>query len=112
LIAGMQRDPQFGPTVMVGVGGILAEALADVAIGLVPVDDIDARDMIDALQTRVLLGEIRGEPAVDTDGVVRVLCGLSRLAEAREDIASIDVNPLIVVDGEPVAVDALVEVTR
>lgn len=109
-IAGMQRDEQFGPTVLIGVGGILAEALADVAIGLAPLGPGDAEEMLEALSTQSLLGAFRGEPAVDTGSLTAVLEGLSALAVEREDIASVDVNPLIVVDGRPVAVDALVEV--
>lgn len=111
LIAGMSRDAQFGPTVMLGVGGILAEAVADVAIALVPLDAADAEDLIDALATRKLLGEFRGEPAVDRAAVVEVLTALSRVAEAHPEVQSIDLNPLIISDGRPVAVDALVEVS-
>lgn len=110
-IAGVVRDPQFGPTVMLGVGGVLAEAVADVAFRPVPVSAADADDMIDSLATQKLLGAFRGEAAVDRAQLAAVLLGLSAAAEARPDIASIDVNPLIVRrDGSPVAVDALVEV--
>jgi succinyl-CoA synthetase beta subunit len=111
LIAGLVRDPQFGMAVMLGVGGILAEALADVAFRLVPVSRVDAEELIDDLRTQRLLGPFRGEPAIDRDALVDVLVGLSTAAEARPDIVSADVNPLIVVDGRPVAVDALVEVS-
>ena len=109
-IAGLSDDPQFGMTVMLGVGGVLAEALADVAIRLVPIERVDAEDMIDDLANQRLLDAFRGEPPVDRAGLVDVLVGLSDAAVARPDIASADVNPLIVVDGMPVAVDALVEV--
>lgn len=111
LIAGMSRDPQFGPTVMLGIGGILAEAVADVAVALVPVSATDAEDLIDALATEKLLGAFRGEPAVDRAAIVEVLTALSRVAEEHDEIVSIDLNPMIIVDGHPVAVDALVEVT-
>jgi acetate---CoA ligase (ADP-forming) subunit beta len=110
LIAGLHDDPQFGMTVMLGVGGILAEAVADVAFRLVPISPVDAEDMIDDLALQTLLGPFRGEPAVDREAVAAVLLGLSRAAEERGDIASADLNPLLVVDGRPVAVDALVEV--
>jgi acyl-CoA synthetase (NDP forming) len=96
LIAGLHDDPRFGMTVMLGVGGILAEAVAD--------------EMIDDLALQALLGPFRGEPAVDRGRVADVLLGLSRAAAERPDIASADLNPLLVVDGRPVAVDALVEV--
>jgi acetyl-CoA synthetase (ADP-forming) len=110
LIAGLQEDPQFGMTVMVGVGGILAEAVADVSFRLVPIARVDAEEMIDDLETQRLLGEFRGEPAIDRDRLTDVLMGLSDAAVARTDLVSADLNPLIVVDGAPVAVDALVEV--
>ena len=111
LIAGVVRDPQFGASVMLGVGGILAEAVADVVFRPAPLDDVTAREMIDALATQKLLGEFRGEAAVDRDVLVAVLVGLGRLAEARPDVRSVDVNPLIVDShGRPVAVDALVEI--
>ena len=108
-IAGLADDPQFGMTVMLGVGGVLAEAVADVTFRLVPITRVDADDMIDDLETQRLLGSFRGEPAVDRDRLVDVLVGLSDAAVANPYIASADLNPLIVVDGRPVAVDALVE---
>ncbi|MFP3906948.1 MAG: acetate--CoA ligase family protein [Acidimicrobiales bacterium] len=110
LIAGLSDDPQFGMTVMLGVGGILAEAIADVVLRLVPIDRIDADEMIDDLATQALLGEFRGEPPVDRDALAAVLLGLSAAADADERIVSADLNPLIVSAGRPVAVDALVEV--
>ena len=109
LIAGLSDDPQFGMTVMLGVGGVLAEAIADVSFRLVPITRIDAEDMIDDLATQKLLGPFRGEPTVDRAALVDVLVGLSDAAASNPDVASADVNPLIVVDGRPVAVDALVE---
>jgi acetyl-CoA synthetase (ADP-forming) len=109
LIAGLHHDPQFGMTVMLGVGGILTEAVADVAFRLVPIERVDAEDMIDDLALQALLGEFRGEPAVDRTAVADVLLGLSRAATERGDLGSADLNPLLVVDGRPVAVDALVE---
>ena len=110
LIAGLQHDTQFGMTVMLGVGGILAEAVADVAFRLVPVSRGDAASMIDDLATQKLFGPFRGEPAVDREALVDVIVGLSAAAVADPAIVAADVNPLIVVDGQPVAVDALVEV--
>lgn len=111
LIAGVVRDEQFGANVMLGVGGILAEAVADVVFRPVPISERDAADMIDSLATQKLLGEFRGEAAVDRTQLAAVLLGLSAASAARPDIASIDVNPLIIGrDGSPVAVDALVEV--
>ena len=110
LIAGLHTDPQFGRCVMIGLGGVLAEAVGDVVFRLVPIALVDAEEMLDELTTQAVLGEFRGEPAVDRTALTDMLLGLSRLAEADLDILSVDVNPLIVVDGRPLAVDALVEV--
>jgi acetyl-CoA synthetase (ADP-forming) len=110
LIAGLHTDAQFGRCVMVGFGGILAEAVADVAFRLVPLERVDADEMIEELGTRALLGPFRGEPPVDRDALAATLLGLSALAVADPEVVSVDVNPLIVVDGRPVAVDALVEI--
>jgi acetate---CoA ligase (ADP-forming) subunit beta len=109
LIAGLHRDPQFGMTVMLGVGGIVAEAVADVTFRLVPIEPVDAEEMIDDLALQALLGEFRGEPAVDRTAVADVLLALSQAATARGDLASADLNPVLIVGGRPVAVDALVE---
>jgi acetyl-CoA synthetase (ADP-forming) len=112
LIAGMHTDEQFGPCVMVGIGGVLAEALADVAFRLVPLTPVDAEEMLDDLATGSLLGAFRGEPPVDRDAVARVLLALSQVAQEEPQVRSVDLNPLMIVDGRPVAVDALVEVTE
>jgi acetyl-CoA synthetase (ADP-forming) len=109
LIAGLHRDEQFGAAVMLGVGGVLAEAVADVVFRLVPIDRDDAADMLDDLGRHALLGPFRGEPAVDRDRLIDVLVGLSDLATARPDIAAVDLNPLIVTGGVAVVVDALVQ---
>ncbi len=108
LLAGVVRDAQFGPCVVLGLGGIFTEALGDVVFAGAPLTAAEARRMIDGLRTRRLLGPFRGEPAVDLDALAAVLVGLGRLAGDRPDVASVDVNPLIVRDGHPVAVDALV----
>ncbi len=111
LIAGVVRDPQFGASVMLGIGGIFAEAIADVVFRPAPLDRITAHEMINDLSTQKLLGEFRGEACVDREKLVNVLVGLGSLAHSRSDIASIDINPLIIgSDGVPVAVDALVEI--
>ena len=110
LIAGLVRDPQFGPCVMLGVGGVLAEAVADVAFRLAPLERLDAHELIDDLGAQTLLGPFRGQPAVDRDVLADTLCALGDLA-SDPTIASIDLNPLIVFEGQPMAVDALVERT-
>ncbi len=112
LIAGLHADPQFGTCVMLGVGGVLAEALADVVFRLVPLGRVDAEEMVADLRTQALLGPFRGEPAVDVDALVGILVGLSDFAAAESDVVAVDLNPLVVSGGIPVAVDALVEVAE
>lgn len=109
LIAGLVRDAQFGPCVMVGLGGVLAEAVADVAFGVAPITRVEAGEMIDGLASQAILGPLRGEPAVDRERLIDVLVGLSALA-GDPSVVSVDLNPMIVSAGVPVAVDALVEV--
>ena len=109
LMAGLVRDPQFGPCVMLGVGGVLAEAIADVVFAAAPLTPAEAAALPGRLASQALLGPWRGESALDREALSAVLLGLSRLAVERPDIASLDLNPLILRDGVPVAVDALVE---
>src|SRR5213596_703484 len=109
LIAGVVRDPQFGPCVMLGVGGIVAEAVGDVVFAAAPLSAAEARRMIGGLDAgRRVLEAFRGEPAVEADALAAILVGLGRLAVERPEVQSVDVNPLIVRDGRPIAVDALV----
>ena len=108
LIAGLVRDPQLGPCVMLGLGGILAEAVGDVVFASAPLSRAEARALPERLTAEHLLGPFRGEPAVDREALATILEGLARLALERPDVASVDLNPLIVRRGEPVAVDALV----
>ncbi|MFN8599934.1 MAG: acetate--CoA ligase family protein [Candidatus Binatia bacterium] len=110
LIAGCATDPTFGRCVMLGVGGIFAEILADVVFRLVPLTRTDAEEMLDELVNRAFLGPFRGEPAVDRERLVDVLVGLGKVAQEDPTVRSIDVNPLIVANGVPIAVDALIEV--
>lgn len=110
LIAGVHRDTHWGPCVMLGVGGIFAEVLADVAFRLLPLSKVDAEDLIDDLRNQALLGPFRGERAVDRGRLAEVLASLSSLVEADDSIVAVDLNPLIVADGVPIAVDALVEI--
>lgn len=107
-LAGMARDPQFGPVLTFGLGGIHAEALDDVALRIAPLALDDARAMLGEIRARALLGALRGLPAVDTEALARILVALSRLALERPDIEAVDINPLVIEGAQPVAVDALV----
>ena len=79
LIAGLVRNPQFGPCVMLGLGGIFAEALDDAAFAVAPLERHDAGDLMDALVNRAILSEFRGEPAVDRARLGAILEALGRL---------------------------------
>jgi len=108
LIAGLVRDPQLGPSVLLGLGGILAEATRDVVFATAPLTPADARRMMRALRSAHLLDAFRGEPAVDEEALAAILVALGQLGLERPDVASVDVNPLIIAGSRPVAVDALV----
>jgi len=111
LIAGLVRDPQFGPCVLLGLGGIAAEALSDVVFAAAPLTRAEARALVTKLRSANLyVKPWRGEPAVDLDALADVLVGLGKLGAERPDIASVDLNPVLIAHGKPVAVDALVEI--
>jgi acyl-CoA synthetase (NDP forming) len=113
MVAGLVKDPQFGPAVMFGIGGIFTEALSDVAFRLAPLNENDAREMLQEIRANHLLGAIRGEQAADRDQLVRVLLGLSRLSVEYPQVSEIDINPLIITrQGDVCAVDALVIITK
>lgn len=109
LMAGMFRDPQFGPIVLLGLGGVLTEALNDVVFKVAPVSDADMEDMFDQLVSQKVLLDFRGEKRVHQQTLKTVLKALGEMALKYPQIKEIDINPLIVQpDGEPVAVDGLI----
>jgi acyl-CoA synthetase (NDP forming) len=108
LAIGIARDPELGPLIVVGAGGVLVELLADRAVALPPVDEPTAREMIGELRAARLLAGVRGAPPADLGAVVRAITGVSALAEELGDrLAALDVNPLICGPHGAVAVDAL-----
>ncbi|MCX7816028.1 MAG: acetate--CoA ligase family protein [Syntrophales bacterium] len=108
-VAGAFYDRQFGPVVMFGLGGILTEAIQDVAFRIAPIDEREAFSMIEDIRSKVLLGEFRGDEPVNKEEIAKTLIGLSRLITEQTDILEVDVNPLIVSsDGRIKAADALV----
>ena len=110
LIAGFVRDPQFGACVLLGLGGILAEAVGDAVFAVAPLSRSEALGMVDGLATSHLLTKAhRGEPPIDREALADILEGLGKLAVDRPELESVDLNPLIVAGDQPVAVDALVE---
>ena len=108
-VAGLFQDRQFGPVIMFGIGGVFTEAFADVAFCLAPLTETDAAEMLKEIKGQALLGDFRGEKAVQREELIQTLLGLSRIAEAHPEISEIDINPLLVTaEGRVTAVDALV----
>ncbi len=110
-IVGADRTGAFGPVVMVGVGGIFAEVLEDVVFRLLPAEQHELSAMLDDLETQAMLGEFRGEPAVDRSQLLTVINAVGSAMIDRIDIESIDINPVLIANGQAVAVDALVALT-
>lgn len=108
LVMGMIRDPQFGPCVMFGLGGIFTEILGDVTFRPAPLSEADAAEMMREIKGNKILDAVRGMPAVDADSLIQCLMAVGRIGMEREEIQAIDVNPLIIQGSKPVAVDALV----
>lgn len=107
-VLGMTRDEGFGPCVMFGMGGIFTEILKDVTFRVAPLSPEDAREMMEEIGGSGTLGAVRGMEAVDRELLGESLVALGRLALENPEIREIDVNPMIVRGGAPVAVDALV----
>jgi len=108
-VAGMFCDPQFGPIIMFGLGGIFTESLGDVVFRVAPLEEREAESMLDELRSSKLLGPFRGDAGVYREEIVKTLVALSRLALDWEAITEVDINPLLVrPDGHVTAVDALI----
>ena len=107
-MVGMKRDPLFGPAVAFGLGGVLTEALGDVALALAPMTEGDAEELPELIRAKRLLGPFRGYPPVDRVALAKIFQAIGRIAVDFPEIAEIDVNPLLVEGGRPVAADALV----
>ena len=108
LVVGSKRDPRFGPIVLVGLGGIYAEVLDDVAVALAPVDEDEADRLIRSLRAASLLDGARGRPPLDVAAAARATAALSRAAAACHEIAELEVNPLLVLPDRVLGLDARV----
>jgi hypothetical protein len=106
LIVGGKRDPRFGPLVLVGLGGVLAEVLDDVAVALAPVAEAEAEWLVRSLHGAAVLAGVRGRPAVDIAAAARAVAALSRAFAACPALEELDVNPLLVLPDGAVALDA------
>jgi acetyltransferase len=108
LIAGIIRDPQFGPAVMLGLGGVRAEVYRDVVFRLPPLNETDIFEMVSDLKGEALFKGFRGSKPVNMKSLSEWLIRLGWLIQTFEKIEEIDINPLLIVGGEPVAVDATI----
>lgn len=108
LVIGGVRDPAFGPTVAVGLGGVMVEAIGDVAVRLAPLGEADALEMLDELRGRAVLDGWRGAPAADRHAIARAIVAVGALMAAHPAIAELDVNPVRAYADRVLALDALI----
>jgi acetyltransferase len=96
ILVGMSRDPQFGPLVTFGLGGIYVEALKDVTFRVAPFDRTAASEMLSEIRAHALLDGIRGQPPADKDAIIETLLRISQLVTDFPEIVELDINPLMV----------------
>jgi hypothetical protein len=108
LIAGGLRDPQFGPLVSIGLGGVAAEVFQDAAFLLAPAEPGELERAIASLRCARLLDGHRGKPAVDRDALGAIVESIARLLVEDEEVVEVDCNPVLVCAGRPLVADALV----
>jgi acetyl-CoA synthetase (ADP-forming) len=108
LVVGLTRDPQFGPCVMFGLGGIFTEILKDISFRVAPLEKRDALGMMQEIRGHKILEAVRGMEAADLDTLSDILIKVGRIGLENETVKEIDINPVIISGNKPVAVDALV----
>lgn len=108
LVVGLTRDPQFGPCVMFGLGGIFTEILKDISFRVAPLEQKDAIDMMQEIKGHKILEAVRGMEPANLETLAQILINVGRIGLENDAIKEIDINPLILSGARPVAVDALV----
>ena len=108
LVVGLIRDAQFGPCVMFGLGGIFTEVLKDTVFRVAPLEKQDALEMMQEIKAAKILEAVRGMAVADKDMLAEMLMTMGRIGIKNEVIKEIDINPVIISNGKPIAVDALV----
>jgi acyl-CoA synthetase (NDP forming) len=108
LVVGLTRDPQFGPCVMFGLGGIFTEVLKDITFRVAPLEKRDALEMMSEIKAHKILDAVRGMPEADRDSLADILINVGRIGLENDAVKEIDINPLILSGSKPVAVDALI----
>lgn len=106
VIIGMTKDPQFGPVLMFGLGGVMVEVLKDVAFRIVPITDRDAGQMIHDIKGFPVLAGFRGQAPADIGALKALLMQLSGFVAAHPEIEELDLNPVFAYDDGAIAVDA------
>ncbi|UCE57474.1 MAG: acetate--CoA ligase family protein [Candidatus Bathyarchaeota archaeon] len=106
VIVGSTKDPQFGPALMFGLGGIFVEVLRDVTFRIAPITEQDAREMITEVKAYPVLKGYRGQPPADINAIVRILLNTSKLVMDHQEIKELDLNPIIVYEKGAKTVDA------
>jgi acyl-CoA synthetase (NDP forming) len=108
LVIGLIRDPQFGPCVMFGLGGIFTEILNDVSFRLAPLEKRDAFEMMQEIKARKILDAVRGMEPVDRELLSEMLINVAKIGLDHDVVKEIDINPVIISGSRPIAVDALI----
>jgi hypothetical protein len=108
LIVGAIRDPRFGAIVLVGMGGVYAEILEDVAVALAPIDERQAERLVRSLRGAPLIEGARGRPPLDVSAAAAAVAAVSRAAAACEAVQELEVNPLLVLPNGALGLDARV----
>ncbi len=104
-IIGMNRDPQFGPLVLFGLGGVFVEVLEDTTVRIAPVSEPEASEMLDHIDSAPLLRGARGREPIDEAGIVETIQRLSQLVTDFPAIVELDINPLVATPDGVVAID-------
>ena len=108
VIVGAIKDPQFGPALMFGLGGVFVEVLKDVTFRIAPITESDAREMITEVKAHPILRGYRGQPPADINAIVQILLNTSRLVMDHPEIKELDLNPIMVYEKGAKTVDARV----
>ncbi|MHA1628376.1 MAG: acetate--CoA ligase family protein [Candidatus Baldrarchaeia archaeon] len=106
VIVGMTKDPQFGPAIMFGLGGIFVEVFKDVSFRIAPLTEYDAREMITEIKSYPILTGIRGRKPVDINELVNIILKVSKLVTEHPEIDQLDLNPIFAYDEGALTVDA------
>jgi acyl-CoA synthetase (NDP forming) len=111
VIVGMTTDPQFGPVMMFGLGGIMVEVLKDVSFRLVPLEEKDADQMIGEIKGKPILDGVRGQPAADVAALKQTIIKVSEFIQAHPEVQELDLNPIFAYPDGAIAVDARIVVS-